>query len=86
MIGKFELLFCFEGLVRVEIDLKLEVNESRGMIDKGSASRVFHVNFGHSRGGEKLSVRAADEVVDGDPMPGNNVVSFENVRSDANNG
>ena len=72
--------------MRVEIDLKLDMDESRGMIDKDTVSRVHLVSFGLSSGGEKSSARAADEVVDGDPMPGNNVVSFENVRSVMNIG
>jgi hypothetical protein len=82
--GKFKLLLCFEGLVRVEIYLKLDVNETRGVVHKDTSSRVHLVSFGLAGGSEKPSSRAANEVVNGNSMSGNNVVGLEDVRSVAN--
>ncbi len=79
--GKFEFLFRFEGLVCVEINLKLDVDKSGGMVHEDTPSRVHLVSFSLSGGGKKPSSRAANEVVHGDSMPGDNVVGLEDVRS-----
>ena len=84
--GKFELLFRFECLVRVEVDLEFDMDETGGVVHKDATSRVHLVGFGLPSGGKKSSSRAADEVIDGDSMSGNNVVGFEDVRSVANDG
>jgi hypothetical protein len=84
--GKFELLFRFECLVRVEVDLEFDMDETGGVVHEDATSRVHLVGFGLPSGGKKSSSRAADEVIDGDSMSGNNVVGFEDVRSVANDG
>jgi hypothetical protein len=84
--GKFELLFRFECLVRVEVDLEFDMDETGGVVHEDATSRVHLVGFGLPSGGKKSSSRAADEVIDGDSMSGNNVVGFEDVCSVANDG
>ena len=84
--GKFEFLLRFEGLVCVEINLKLDVDESGGVVHKDTTSCVHVVSFSLAGGGKKPSSRAANEVVNGDSMPGDNVVSLEDVCSVADDG
>ena len=72
--------------MRVEVDLEFDMDETGGVVHKDATSRVHLVGFGLPSGGKKSSSRAADEVIDGDSMSGDNVVGFEDVRSVANDG
>ena len=84
--GEFELFLCFQRLVCVEVDLEFDMDETGGVVHEDATSRVHLVGFGLPSGGKKSSSRAADEVIDGDSMSGDNVVGFEDVRSVANDG
>ena len=84
--GKFELFLCFQCLVCVEVDLEFNMDETGGVVHEDATSRVHLVGFGFPSGGKKSSSCAADEVIDRDSMPGDDVVSLEDVRSVANDG
>jgi hypothetical protein len=78
---KLVLLLGSQRLVGVQVGLELDMDVARGVVDKDAAARVQISLVRLPLGREEASLRRADEVVNGDTLTREEVVSTEGVNS-----
>ena len=76
---KLVLLLGLQRLMGVQVGLELDMDVARGVVDKDAAARVQISLVRLASGREEASLRRADEVVNGDALAREEVVSTEGV-------
>jgi hypothetical protein len=71
---ELEGLLCLEGLGRAESGLQFDMDVARGGIDKDAAAFVHLAFFGLPLAGEQSASCGADEVIDRDPLAGEELI------------
>ena len=62
----------------------LDVDVARCVINEDASTGVHFIRLGLSSGGDKAATSAANEVIDGNTLPGKQVVGLEGVGAIAN--
>ena len=76
---KFKLVFCLQGLVRVQVSLEFNVYKARCMIDKQTSTTIHLIRACLSSRREQAALGAADKVIDGHLLTGSQVIRLQHT-------